>query len=227
MRSQQPFRYQLMNHRASNDLESREDWDNFITQGIQELFVREPAARNLEVGTPEYEKLLDEYLIFQAETLGPRITLSCFVQWQLHNWEFDPDGPEKLRRLGEAWAHFAPRPPGTGPDWYAVRKATIEELGLLVTHLADFAKTEVKRVPPKEFADRAAAYLDTYKPPHLFNNCDNLLDYLKSGADGQLELLNDTSRRVSPNQFYDAWWAKRWQHDPTDAPNSSKVIPIR
>lgn len=46
---------------------------------------------------------LDEQILYQAETLGWRISLSPIVTWRMSNWEIDhPDGLELLERYGKA-----------------------------------------------------------------------------------------------------------------------------
>src|SRR5216684_7938071 len=89
------FRYQLFNHRPSNQFTSPVEWDAFITSNLVDLLDKEPAVRSVKTETEEYRELFDEYILFQAKTLGWRILLSTGVQFRMSRWDFQESGPEK------------------------------------------------------------------------------------------------------------------------------------
>ena len=52
-------------------------------------------------------ELLDEFLVFQARTLGWRIMLCDVALSRFASWNFDPKGPELFERFGTAMAYTA------------------------------------------------------------------------------------------------------------------------
>lgn len=212
------FRYQLISHRPPR-VGSAQEWDDFVTWGLFELFTKEPVTRALKPGSAAYIEMFDAYLIFQAQTIGYRILFSSGVQHRMQSWEREETGPRKYKRLGKAMSDAAliiqrkRKVPITDPDWYPARKMMIEELQLLLDRVKAMALTHPRRLEISELADHCKSIVDQSRFRLLPQHYDNLLDYLKSGADGLLDKLL-AGERVSATTFHDNWWAGRNGHDP-------------
>src|ERR1700730_12515022 len=83
-------------------LKSRTSESEFET--VRSQFMRAVRREPVDAALPPVAfAKLDELILYQAETLGWRISLSPIVTWRMSNWEIDhPDGLELLERYGKA-----------------------------------------------------------------------------------------------------------------------------
>jgi hypothetical protein len=213
------FRYMLMSHRPST-VDSAEQWDNFVTGMLLDLFAKEPATQGLKLESGDYWEMFDEYLIFQAGTTGHRIRFSQIVQHRLNVWEREASGPRKLYRLGRAEANamlmFQRRRsvPMTDPDLKPARKLMIEELKLLLGRLSAIVRSHPRRLTMSVLENQCKAIVGGGGFHLLSKQLGNLLDYLTSPAAENFTGRLLAGERVSPTQLHDYWWGKRTSRDP-------------
>lgn len=103
----EPFRFILMNKRPDRELISEADWSEFINKGLRTWFELEPVRQQAKFADDIdsfHAALFDEYIIFQAATLGCRIRLGHDVRARTLIWEGQSNGPDKFERLGKAEA---------------------------------------------------------------------------------------------------------------------------
>ena len=209
------FQHVLIQHVPDKPLNTREEWDSFITAGMEKLFAQEPARR--KATDSEVSELFDEYILFQSATMGWRITLGTEVQRRMSVWWLEPSGPKKFKKLGEALALSAERvqgrskPPVVDPSWYEGAEASISELKLLFTRLAQH--TNVKGWFTSDGLLREVSLLVRSGSdfPVLRHSIDSLLNYLKETADVYVAALRKGNKfKASP--FYYDWAAWRTGH---------------
>jgi len=200
------FRFQIMNHLRHNG-GSPQEWDEILTPLIKQGFRQEltPGEVSLIEATgnipsnriAEYSALinkLDEFILHVASSLGWHIVLSTLVQFRMTQWEKQPEGPEKLRRLGAATGHaaviFQRQRPARVTDlgWHQFRKELIEELKLLFQQLADIIRSRRNCVTLTELLELVSNQLNQHPEGFgLFRrNSDSFRDYLSYASDTEL-----------------------------------------
>jgi hypothetical protein len=213
------FRYVVIEHRPDQELRTREDWDRFITIGMQTYFDQEPAKRNAVPS--EIPELFDEYILYQSSTLGWRITLGTEIQRRMSAWWLEPSGPRKFKRLGDALALSAERVQGrkpariTDPDWYAGKKDTVGELKSLIGQILNIVVP--RRTPPTSDSligtVASIVQADGSAFPMLHRSIGSLQKFLNEAGVSYAERLRK-GNRVSPSKLFDDWSAWRRNYDP-------------
>lgn len=217
------FLYQLISHRPPK-VGSAEKWDEFVTRGLCELFMKEPATRSVKPETTECLELFDRYVIFQAKTMGFRIRYSEIVKQRMQAWELEESGAEKFERLGHAekiavlirqGRSRKLKAPITDPDWKPARKMMIEELSILIGRLSAIAQSLPRRLTTAQFEEHCETIVAKSGFRLLPDQLDNLLDYLRSGDGGWTDKLL-RGETVSPTKLHDYWWSTRQNRTPED-----------
>jgi hypothetical protein len=197
-------------------------WGPFLDEALLRIMKLEPLFQG--VTEVEFYDRLDEYILFQAGTMGPRILTSGQVQLRIGKWYVEPTGPTKLERLGkllalsarrvQRWKHT--RRPVTDPGWYEFKKEAKSELKLLLTKLARF-KTVNRSLQSEAFLEHVSSLIRPADSefPALRRNIDPLLKYLKDDPDqyaarlrrGNFDRTKPGTRKITAAAFFDCWQA--------------------
>ena len=184
------------------EFESLEELGARVTEGLFE-------GLDLENLTPSDLRILDKRILKEAETLGWRIFTSESVLIRLHGWEFDPDGIERYRCLGESLNKFArtmqQRKPPLDPRIRAHKRETIEELRLAFKVLRAPRRTSRQRPPTQQLLQRFQQIIAEGDYPYLKLNPESWFGFLNAEAAFVMHQLDNP--RFSPATIYDAWLA--------------------
>jgi hypothetical protein len=228
------FRYVIMHH-LTEEGGTPQEWDAILTPKLREGFRQELSVpennllkEEISTATPElakkYEDLaekLDEFILYQARTLGWRIILSELVHWRMAVWVREESGPKKFERLGRAMARSARvlqgqgRPLVTAPGWYGFKKNLVPELKLLFQQIADFVHSRRRLVTVAQLLARIDGQIRQQAQvfPYLLRQLDFLREYLSNADDSPIDPLRK-GEKVSASQFFDLWMAWRTRHQP-------------
>jgi hypothetical protein len=161
---------------------------------------------------------LDEYILFQAGTMGPPIIRSDLVWRRMSRWYLEPSGSVKLERFGKRLALAARRLQGcdrrpiNDPGWKAYCQAAKRELKVLLSILRNTAN--VVRPSPKikreNLLERISSLISPAESqfPKLRDNIDSLLAYLEKDPHGYRALL-ERGEKATATDIVEGWGS--WQ----------------
>jgi hypothetical protein len=162
---------------------------------------------------------LDEYILFQAGTLGVPITRSDLVQRRMFRWFLEPSGPVKLERFGkqlalaarrlQGWKHD--RRPIIDPGWYRYSQAAKRDLKILLSTLRNTANVRPSpKIAKENLLERIYSLIRPAESQfsELHEHIDSLLGYLREDPHGYRAQL-ERGAKISATSIFEGWVS--WQ----------------
>ncbi|MGC1418438.1 MAG: hypothetical protein WA817_24350 [Candidatus Acidiferrum sp.] len=217
------FRYVLMEHIPHRWVPEPGVGAGPTIDHLLEKFMAKEAAFQ-DVTGADYFDHFDEYILFQAGTMGPPIIMSNLVRDRMRAWFVEPSGPMKLERFGKQLARAArrvqqrkhDRRPITDPGWYPYSQAAKRELKVLLSMIRN--TVNVRPSPKIERESLLERISSLIRPagsqfPELHENLDSLLEYLGEDPHGYRAQL-ERGAIIRPTIIFEGWGAWLTGYDP-------------
>ena len=231
--------FQILNYIPTTDV-TGEEWGLNLSEQLMGLWVRTLEETDLPfvityrapnciflVSTAALDSF-DAILLTMARNAGWRMDTAEIVQARKSMWDLEPGGPEKIRKLGEAYQHNmlllqGRRKQHLDPGMRADRKATIAELGSLL----ELLRGELgQHVGSRESLERrlTAVFVKTVEDDpvrwrEVHKNLRRWQEFFEQ-EEGRLCLLAAVqnparSLKVHPAPLYDTWnsWCRGLDYD--------------
>jgi hypothetical protein len=179
-------------------------------------------------------ELLDEFIVFQARTLGWRIVLCDVALSRIDSWNLDPRGPELFEKLGAAMAYTArtlqrkAKVPFSDPLLPEYRDTFVREFRLLRNQLRSSFASQ-RRPPTLAVAGKWVEQRVKQSPESfqlLFANLGSFMDYLDNlGKIGGAPADRFANGAVPPAELFHSWHGWRLSRDPETVRQTISTLP--